>query len=81
MGHSVAVETHGAQVLYRVDPVSTPDLGQRLKVVDIDETLADFAVGLREVEAANAAGVAVVFHAALGRFAATLVGVQGNPLG
>jgi hypothetical protein len=79
--HSVAVGAHRAQILYRGDLVSAPDLGQRLEMVDVDKALADFAVSLREVEAAYAAGVAVVVDTALGRLTATLVGVHGDPFG
>jgi hypothetical protein len=76
--HSVAVGTHAAQVLYWIVPGSTRDLGLRLEVVDVNETLANIVVGLREVEAAVEA---VVVHAALGRYAATFVGVHGKLLG
>jgi hypothetical protein len=60
--HSVAVGTHAAQVLYWTPPASARDLAQRLELVDVNETLANIVVGLREVEVA----VVAVVHAALG---------------
>jgi len=79
--HGVAVGTNRAQVSYRVGTVLASNLGEWLQVVDVDETLADFAVAPSEIETAHAAGVAVVVDTALGRLTATLVGVHGDPLG
>lgn len=81
MQHRVAVGAHGPEVLDRVDSVAAAELREWHQVVDVDESAAEFAVDLLEVETADLACWPVVSDALVARPTIALVAIDEHPDG
>ena len=76
MEHRVAVRTNRTKVPHGIHLMLSPNRTQRAEMMDVDETLADRAVSLSELEAAHNAGRAPVGETLATRLAASLESVR-----
>ena len=76
----MAVWTYGPEILHRINLVLRPDGGERLEVMDVDESLHHLSVHSDEVEAAKVTLCSVMPDTLVAGTRITLIAIDQNLL-